>query len=234
MKPSPEKQETTNWQDKLVLISDSKLVFGAIGGLSLAFIIERASGAPLQWPTNWSLILALYCCAIMVPLSITGFQLSVMEGSYKKRLRHNEIVKSLLVLNTALMYGAIGLVLWSLQPGLAYVYTLFTVAGLYYHLYCRRQLLDQNKQRQAPATTTAVQQPEAVPNAAPPATAPAANVLPVLAPDPAPLPLLATLAPEADGATGVVPTIVSPRRRFVGRRSGQRPSRRRRTRPNRC
>jgi hypothetical protein len=83
---------------KVAAISESEvqggqIVFGAIGGFALAFIIQLAGDAP---PSDPWLRTALYFCVCLIPVSIIGFLIKNLEGRYKQKYKPSRLSMYLL------------------------------------------------------------------------------------------------------------------------------------------
>lgn len=131
---SAEQSDVDRWiSDPL---DESRIIFGAIGGLSLAFIIQLSAATT---PLKWQLELALYCCALLVPFSIIGFRIKTLEIRNKRRLKTPIVVIRLLFVVMALSFTAIGAVFWYFSVWMMALYGLCLFLACWYFFAVRQQ-----------------------------------------------------------------------------------------------
>lgn len=127
------------WQKQKELLSEDRIIFGAIGGLALAFIVELSGGDDPQ-KLDPLLKAALYCCSFLVPISIIAYQIFTLEHNYQKRVDHPTAVLFILMIMVMICYIVVAIVLWYFDPFIALSFLFFSVCGFIYYFNVSRQL----------------------------------------------------------------------------------------------
>jgi hypothetical protein len=137
-------------------LKESKIIFGAIGGLSLAFLIELTGGdgaicsselASLDFSgvqqllssvanlkCNVPVVIALACCTFLIPISTTGLLVASLESMHNKRLSRGPLSQVMLLVLILIILIAISAAFYYLNIWLFRLYMIFLCSGIMYLL----------------------------------------------------------------------------------------------------